>query len=455
MQMQLASSGQGTSDVSVVNHSTRAADEGSSVRSMTTALIIQKLRKLPESIRVSKPHQKCQRAAGEWFTRHVHGIHRIVDKMSESTQGLIVSDETVELIVTLFKHRCCRSEHEAESYVGYLPTAAIVKTLIQTAFWASQTQEEGRVTPVRLILAEPDNQTCIIGGVPISTENLRKLSPFLDDEESWLFVNQQQQIAGVGRCPLGALAIQINRYRSIVVSVDTMYERDVLALMESGTWSVVGDSAAKVTEILSGIDGLSHSSGVTAELLCRIAVAARQHGRGAIYVLMPSDNSVGIDKPKYTVNSFDATPLVYELEALAPDIGEVLSTTFDHYKMHSELSKLAGLKRLIAKVLSAGAGIDGACIIDTPSFSLRGFGAKIRAPCSDSDVEVLELPATNWRTVSVSNIGGMRHQSAANLVAANNDAQVLTISQDGTVSLFVWSKKLVMVKHLDRYLAAE
>jgi hypothetical protein len=163
--------------------------------------------------------------------------------MNEATQGFIVSNEIAASIVSSFEMRCrghARSEQDVDSYVGYLPTAALVQQLIGIAFWAGQTQEEGRISPVRLILADADSQTCIINKVDLSTENLRKLSPFLDDEDSWLYVNQEKKIVGVGRYPLGALAIQIDRYRNLAVSVETKYDRDVLALMESGSWCRVG-----------------------------------------------------------------------------------------------------------------------------------------------------------------------------------------------------------------------
>jgi hypothetical protein len=111
------------------------------------------------------------------------------------------------------------------------------------------------------------------------------------------------------------------------------------------------------------------------------------------------------------------------------------------------------------QILSTGAGIDGACIIDIPSFALRGFGAKISAASVDLELDVLEVPTEGQiQKTPLAQIGGMRHQSSARLVAANHDANVLTVSQDGTVSFFAWNlstQTLLMIKYIDRVLAAE
>lgn len=55
-------------------------------------------------------------------------------------------------------------------------------------------------------------------------------------------------------------------------------------------------------------------------------------------------------------------------------------------------------------------------------------------------------------------LGGMRHQMAARLVQLNHDAMVITVSQDGLVSLFAWLHDhafVIVIKHLDRYLVAD
>jgi hypothetical protein len=62
------------------------------------------------------------------------------------------------------------------------------------------------------------------------------------------------------------------------------------------------------------------------------------------------------------------------------------------------------------------------------------------------------------RVIKEEETGGMRHQTAARLVHRNHDAMVITVSQDGPVSLFVWDHKdaiVVVIKYLDRYLLAD
>jgi hypothetical protein len=99
--------------------------------------------------------------------------------------------------------------------------------------------------------------------------------------------------------------------------------------------------------------------------------------------------------------------------------------------------------------------IDGAVLIDT-DWHLYGFGARMEI--GNSDPPAVALNAVNGRIregLSVSELGGMRHQSAAHFVSRHHAADVFVVSQDGRLSLFCWSnkhKRIAVVQDLEHFL---
>lgn len=86
--------------------------------------------------------------------------------------------------------------------------------------------------------------------------------------------------------------------------------------------------------------------------------------------------------------------------------------------------------------------VDGAVVIDM-NLKLYGFGAKLKLGGSKFPITSLNAVTGSLRTgVTLPQIGGMRHQSAACFVNNNRLADVFVVSQDGRLSLFCWSEKL-------------
>lgn len=99
--------------------------------------------------------------------------------------------------------------------------------------------------------------------------------------------------------------------------------------------------------------------------------------------------------------------------------------------------------------------IDGAVVIDM-DLKLYGFGAKLKLGPSDFFITALNAVTGALRKgISLAQIGGMRHQSAACFVNNNHLADVFVVSQDGRLSLFCWSSKLncvAVVQDLEHFI---
>jgi DNA integrity scanning protein DisA with diadenylate cyclase activity len=83
-------------------------------------------------------------------------------------------------------------------------------------------------------------------------------------------------------------------------------------------------------------------------------------------------------------------------------------------------------------------GIDGALVV-REDLTIIGFGAKLRFGVQDLRARRYDLFSNQDRdAVPISELGGMRHQSAARYVAEHHDCSAVVVSQDGSVTLFAW-----------------
>ncbi|MBI3207100.1 MAG: hypothetical protein HYZ29_36520 [Myxococcales bacterium] len=325
-----------------------------------------------------------------------------------------------------------------------------IRAAIDAVFWAMQTQEEGRRTLPRLRFAEPLGPLCRISPVPLSAESLRKLSPILDCAENWLLVDARGQLCGVAPYPTAGLGIGATSRGEIVV-VD--WTGKVTALLQAGEWHHVDGSRTNIALLLRRVFEPSSfkQSFSLASLLLDFALWAKHHERGAAFVVAPDADQLEL-RCSVGVEDFPALP---ELEAGYSaqdcDTPSLLAT-----EAHTDRYKAA------ARVVGAGCGVDGATVLAWPPLQLVGFGAKL--PFETVDLEVLagEVPvggpAGGFRKVRLKELGGMRHQSAAGLVSRHREATVVTVSQDGAISMFAWLPAdgcVVALRNIDRYLAAE
>lgn len=297
---------------------------------------------------------------------------------------------------------------------------------------------------------------CRIAPQPLTPETLRKLSPWLDIPENWLLIDRDNRVVGISAGQLMGLEVAATVRGEIVLS----HVRRVIALLEAGTWHHVNGSHSDVLVMLSkAFEHPDFSAQLTAAAaVLDIAMWARYQRRGAAFVLTPTQQPPGLSPPKYEVETFEAAATLLKPAEQPPENHWASADAYMMWQMakdarHAQVA-------LAVSVIGAGSGIDGATLLCSKTLRPWGFGAKIESSEEDFDVSVLELPVVPSAAKSVtrkSKLGGMRHQSAATLVYRNRDVTVVTVSQDGTVSLFVWytqDEQVGVIKHIDRYLAA-
>lgn len=322
------------------------------------------------------------------------------------------------------------------------PSKKLLRDTINAVFWTSMSSEEGKPALCRVQLADPVGPQLRFAPHDMSTAALRKLSPLLDAESNTLYVRKDGAIVGVGPYADG-ISVVAHRPGKLTVADDTI----VLGVFDQGEWIPIGGSELNLGQILQrALPGDAFPDRLRkALLILRLAMTARSAGRGATLVLLHAGIRTGIQGASYDVESFPALP-----ETLKASIQAGRATPSESARM--QLLQLGNIANAVA---GAGAGIDGATLIDDEDLKLLAFGAKIDAPDDNADVHVIELPAPRVHTMKIRELGGMRHQTAARLVQVNHDAMAITVSQDGPISLFAWAKQeatVAVMKHLDRYL---
>jgi hypothetical protein len=313
-------------------------------------------------------------------------------------------------------------------------------------FWASLSDEEGKPALARVLFGDIRNPYCRLQPREVSTSALCKLAPLLDVPSNALLIRRDANIVGVGQWQNGDIGVVAPRPGHLAVVDGSM----VLGVFDRGNWVIVGGSSRNISEMLQRAlpDGDSRDRFLKATLIVRFAMKARRTGRGAAFVLVPDAQPNGIGNASYVVEEFTAMPHALEAWRRASRATPSIA----------ERDQNRGLVSSAMAIAAAGAGIDGATLLDNTNLRLLAFGAKINALDGDFDIRLIELPGNDIQVIKKEKIGGMRHQTAARLVHQNHDATVITVSQDGPVSLFLWDQGIAsvkMFKHLDRYLEAE
>jgi hypothetical protein len=331
------------------------------------------------------------------------------------------------------------------AFGSFSPSLDLLRQSIDAVFWASLSAEEGRPALVRVRFGDIREPHCQLEPLRISASALRKLSPLMDVPSNGFYVRKDGHIVGVGPWH-GNVGIVAHRPGHLAV-VDGS---TVLGVFDEGAWVIVGGSETNISLILGR--GLApepfRERFFKATLIVRLAMAARRARRGATFVIIPAERMDGIGAISYPVAAFPALPLALEAWRQASQATPSII----------QRGQTRGLVENAMDIVSAGSGIDGATLVDQTTLRLLGFGAKINAQADDIEVALIELPGTEVVRIHKTRLGGMRHQTAARLVQSNHDAMVITVSQDGPVSLFGWVHEdeiVHVVKHLDRYLVAD
>lgn len=366
-----------------------------------------------------------------------------------------------------FTRRIDAAGEAPDVYAAVPPDAAVVETIIDTAFWASLRREESYLPRISLAYLSPEQTKHPVQferPLPLSPAALARVAPAVERAGIHLGVwrvDGELRVWGTTRViPDLCFVLEVAAPGLLVVKhrLGPQAGKFVnVAVLEGDQIKVVDERASSLMAcppLLTSMLGFeSPASWVdSVNVLVQLAVAMRTHGRGGLLLVVPPESDdwrhsivrpipYALDPPHSELNAL----MAYREEAAVPPhvtgLGYPLRRQSDFETGRGGQAWRDALDRAINAVAGLTA-VDGATLM-TSDYHLLAFGAKIarrkgrpqveRAKVTEpveGDVPLVVEPPT---------LGGTRHLSAAQFVQDQPDAIAMVASQDGRFTVFAWS----------------
>jgi Probable sensor domain DACNV len=345
-----------------------------------------------------------------------------------------------------FAKRMARSAGQENDSPAAVPDVSAIEAVIDTAFWASLRREEGYVPRISLALVSPSETTHpLLFERPLALDPgaLTRVAPAVERAGIHLGVwrdRDELAVWGTTRTiPAGGFVLEVAAPGLLVVKEHHGQHTGKfinVAVLE-------GDQVKVVDARAGGPDGPSiltafltfnsaASQGDSANILMRLAVSMRAHGRGGLLLVVPP----GLTPWRESV----VQPISY---ALSPSFGELTDLSRETPAEEDQRSWQEALDRSVEAVAGLTA-VDGATVLTT-EYELLAFGAKIARRKGWPQVEHVTLTEPIEGGVATildpTELGGTRHLAAAQFAHDQRDSIALVASQDGRFTLFAWSPR--------------
>jgi hypothetical protein len=327
-----------------------------------------------------------------------------------------------------FARRHADLRSAAQQHLAALPDAATIYAIMDAAFWASLRREEGYLPKISLAFLSPEQAASPIvldRPLPLGPEALARVSPAVERPGIHLGVwthNGQLSVWGMTtRIPILCFVLEVAAPGLLVVKHHTGDETRKfvnVAVLEGDRIKMVDGSA-------SGLPSRVQS----ADVMVKLAVSMRAHGRGGSLLMVPANTG-------------------HWRESIVQPI---------QYAVSSPYCDLAPMNDPVVAAVAGLTAVDGAVVL-TDKYELLGFGAKIGRRKGWPQVEQVMItePVEGSQAVLVhpEQLGGMRHMSAAQFIHDQQDALALVASQDGRFTFFEWcqGEQFVHARRLDALL---
>jgi hypothetical protein len=327
-----------------------------------------------------------------------------------------------------------------------LPDTKTVAALIDAGFWASLKREEGYAPEISLAFLPPDraeHPMRLAVALPLGARALARLAPAVERPGIHLGVWRERGklvVWGTTRAvPGSCFVLEVLGPGLLVVKhrirEDSPKFRNV-AVFEGERVKLLCESkrAADAPALLRSLLGhqTPDPSEEADELLLRLAVSMRAHGRGGTLLVVPA----GSRKWRESI----LRPVDYGVEPPFTELADIMD-------LPATEERTLALGRAVEAVAGLTA-VDGAGVMND-RYALLAFGAKIGRPDGQPRVERVMLSepvaGNRPRVVAPLELGGTRHNSAAQFAQDQRDALAMVASQDGRFTLFVWSPREGMV----------
>lgn len=341
---------------------------------------------------------------------------------------------------------------------GEIPSREHLAQLLAAVFWASHEKEEGVSVTVSLIYRQPEHlpdSFCFDRPLALHPRNLVKLGPALENPRAhisiWPDAQGELKIWGFKTSPVDFITTDLRVQALGPGCVLASYGGRALAAL-TGNRAVFVDRGVLMQAIMPKIlsqdqPGEPRMTGIVRyNSLLYIAQAMRTHGHGGTVLAVPesSDWQRSIRLPvTYTGG---ASFLDGNIDLPQPDAG-LLTGQKSIFEMIKKVftrtqDKASHARRQIREQCDRIArltAVDGALVMSFDRYTYC-FGAKIQqieALPASVDLRVRKpVEGSGENTLNISDLGGTRHQSAAQFAYDQPRAIAVVASQDGDVTFF-------------------
>lgn len=399
----------------------------------------------PEVAASQESNHPMKRAAFRLDDKFLDDLHaRIVKGRAEFHASLGQTGTPVSASESAFA--------EERYSVQSIPSREHLDELVQTSFWASLRKEEGQFArfavgyagntryPYVLALGEPK---------PFDIRNLVKVAPAIgnlksaamvypDDKgalEIWGVANDNNAPFIVKALDPGQLIVSYaHRNIAVISGEEAVFIKSDLHDRGAAIWSKLGFEDAP--------SGIAVISDLRVNVLLHTLSTMRSLARGGAIIVVPKN---GEWRKSLTSINYEGNPSYYAMHGLIEEWKGLGDARYTEAGMHRSSSIHSELNRQ-ADCLAQLTSVDGATVVSR-ELDLIGFGAKIKYdPKSDDPQIVYKLDPLEGEGAitakAMNELGGMRHQSAANFVSEYKEAIALVVSEDGNVTAFVWNDEI-------------
>jgi hypothetical protein len=361
-------------------------------------------------------------------------------------------------------------EAQKQLYPAQPTTEREIGTLIEVAFWASLLKEEGRHHSFQLQYSPPVpdylGDSFVFGErLAFTPEKLAKLAPAVNAQDMVIGVSQDQNgklgIWGFGTPSVHALLITCLDPGQLIVEFQGYPNLSELEKPSSFSALVTG-SRMEFIDRHAGVFGIklihSRFPGSTDDWqliesavfrshdLSDIARFMRSHGHGGILLLVEDDQD-------WTESIIKPMLYSYEIGKPYEKIKDVIAAKWKASMERQSLSfepaywDIEGPKRALQQ-LGQLTAVDGATVV-TYALDVLTFGAKITPKNSSKPIEQVlvsePFEGSSHEEKFTSDLGGTRHQFAAQFVYDQQRSVAVVASQDGRLSVLAWHPGMQMV----------
>ena len=356
-------------------------------------------------------------------------------------------------------HREDALQHGEENLAPQ-PSASVIETMLDVAFWASLRKEEGRSPQISLAFMPPQQAVQPLlfeKRLPFTPHTLTKIGPGVErpgihlgiwfEKETlylWGTTRQLQPVCFVLNVPEpGLLVIKHKRIGGFGKFINVaVLKGDQVKIVDENT-AKIPDCPVMLTSLVGFGGGAAWNNSIN--ILVQLAVSMRAHGRGGTLLIVPANSGTWRDSI--------IQPISYALAPAFSGLAEQMQQDINQ----RDLNTWQGALRREVEATAGLTALDGAAIMND-RYELLAFGAKIKRLQESETVEkmILTEPIVGnvAKIVNPAQHGGTRHLSAAQFVYDQRDALALVASQDGRFTIFAWSpcEEMVHAHRIDTLL---